>query len=187
MWKFIIPVTTGIIAVIADRLLQRFGILKPQAPIELRVARVALDARWIFEKGWSDRLISVKVINASSFSANNVRVMFQEYDGSDWLEPPHPHQENTLAGGHDFSVVLSAKPLKTFWEMIEGEEYYFAVRVEWQNPNLSPGHLFRYLRAYGITYDAGTGDDTKVLSPEVDILDDLPEGVPPPAIGIGPS
>ncbi|MDA2916738.1 hypothetical protein MYX64_07875 [Nitrospinae bacterium AH_259_B05_G02_I21] len=186
-----------IIGSIGIWLLQQRGKLLPPIPMEKRIATLAISARIGLRAGGIYQKF-VRVTNISSFAAKTIKIMSQECLGQLWRTPPtdiqiyksgdqvrQPIEE--LKPSHDFEILLD-EGLAFFLlsEVVdEGKETYFAVRVEWENPNRSVGCLFRYIKVTGVSTETQTG--TMVFSPEIIVVNERPQGILHPDIPPCPS
>ena len=145
-------------------LLQLSGLLLPPTPFQKRIAilDLGIDHVVVFARV-NEKIISMercaKVINTSSFKAENVWIRYQGYSAKmgKWLKkrtileicgknkergpydtpsdislPPRSTLKGRLASGIDILIRFNKK-----------HEPYHVLRIDWQNPNGSTGCLFR--------------------------------------------
>ena len=97
----------------------------------------------------------IKVINVSDYTASNLKVKYQHYNGTRWdisktvLPDPFEYFANLLGKrfrkaptrsvikpGATFEANLKSNPIEGGLEYLdEGGKLYFAVKIEWENPN----------------------------------------------------
>lgn len=97
----------------------------------------------------------IKVINVSDYTASNLKINFQHYNGTRWDESktvlPDPFEyfanllgkkfrkaptTSVIKPGATFEAILKSNPIEGKLDYLdEGGKMYFAVKIEWENPN----------------------------------------------------
>lgn len=97
----------------------------------------------------------IKVINVSDYTASNLKIKFQHYNGTQWdesktvLPDPFEYFANVLGKrfrkapttsvikpGATYEAILKSNPIEGKLDYLdEGGKMYFAVKIEWENPN----------------------------------------------------
>jgi len=97
----------------------------------------------------------IKVINVSDYTASNLKIKFQHYNGTRWDKPktvlPDPFEyfanllgkkfrkaptTSVIKPGATFEAILKSNPIEGKLDYLdEGGKMYFAVKIEWENPN----------------------------------------------------
>ena len=97
----------------------------------------------------------IKVINVSDYTASNLKIKFQHYNGTRWDKPntvlPDPFEyfanvlgkkfrkaptASVIKPGVTYEAILKSNPIEGKLDYLdEGGKMYFAVKIEWENPN----------------------------------------------------
>ncbi len=97
----------------------------------------------------------IKVINVSDYTASNLKIKFQHYNGTRWDKPntvlPDPFEyfanvlgkkfrkaptSSVIKPGATYEAILKSNPIEGKLDYLdEGGKMYFAVKIEWESPN----------------------------------------------------
>ncbi len=97
----------------------------------------------------------IKVTNVSDYTASNLKIKFQHYNGTRWDKPntvlPDPFEyfanvlgkkfrkaptSSVIKPGATYEAILKSNPIEGKLDYLdEGGKMYFAVKIEWENPN----------------------------------------------------
>jgi len=118
---------------------------------------------------------SMKVINVSDYTASNLKVKYQQYNGTRWDKSktvlPDPFEyfaiqlgkrfrkaptRSVIKPGATFEAKLKSNPIKGGLEYLDrGGKLYFAVKIEWENPNGSDRCIMGFIET-GYPYNPKT-------------------------------
>jgi len=175
------------------------SLISPEVVEPSRERGVGLDIRLtnmlrLFGRNPAYAQVCIQVVNNSDKEAPNARIVFQHYDGDNWLGILTSwitcdwNQTSRLISyppNSRFSALLTSESREGIEAFLtrEGNKLAFAARVEWERPGQSPGCNLRYVEIIRIP----SGEDPTKKVYFMKILEDPPEGVRPSPIGPCPN